>query len=194
ELLGDNANDYRDQRDLMIDKLSNIVDVQYAEDVNGMVSIYAGGLQVVNGATANMLPTRNPDSPGDMTFIANITSGEIAGYKKSLAETDKIRNQLNALVDTLVNGQIEVTMPNGYKTTEDMVATNAVTGIDPITGNTVNYAAGDTIPAGVKITTSVTFQVNGFNGLHRLGYSLNNPAETGLDFFTSKDGSTPFTI
>src|SRR5690606_15967697 len=58
EMLGDNANDYRDQRDLMIDKLSSIVDVQYAEDVNGMVSIYAGGLQVVNGATANMLPTR----------------------------------------------------------------------------------------------------------------------------------------
>lgn len=186
EALGDNANDYRDQRDLMIDKLSSIVDVQYAEDVNGMVSIYTAGVQVVNGAVPTLLST-------DPTNVPPVTSGEVAGYIASLGETEKVRNQLNALVDTLVNGQIEVTMPNGYKTSTNMVATNAVTGKDE-NGNDVSFAAGETIPPGVKITTSVTFQVNGFNGLHRLGYSLNSPAETGLDFFTTKDGSTPFTI
>jgi len=186
EALGDNANDYRDQRDLLIDKLSNIVDVQYAEDVDGMISIYTAGIQVVNGSVPTLLSI-DPNNP------PNVTSGEVAGYISSLEATDKVRDQLNALVDTLVNGSIKVTMQNGYKTSENMVATNPVSGIDA-NGNPVSYAAGETIPPGVKITTSADFVVNGFNGLHRLGYTLNNPSETGLDFFTSKDGKTPFTI
>ncbi|MGI2296591.1 flagellar hook-associated protein FlgK [Paenibacillus sp. GXUN7292] len=184
ESLGDHANDYKDQRDLLIDNLSRIVDVQYAEDVNGMVSLYVGGAQVLNGAEPTALTAAD---------VTNITSGEIAGYNKSLAEISLVRNQMNALVDTLVNGQIEVTMPNGYKTSTDMVALNDVTGVDS-SGNQVSYTAGTTIPADTKITSSVTFQVAGFNGLHKLGYSLNEPAETGINFFTTKDGSSPFTI
>lgn len=184
ELLGDNANDYRDQRDVLIDKLSKVTDVQYAEDVNGMVSIYVGGAQVVNGNAATPLTTAN---------VASITGGEIAGYKKSQEDIELVRDQLNAMINTFVNGEIDVTMPNGYKTSEDMVAKNDVTVTDD-NGVETTIAAGTVIPAGSKITSSVTFTVNGFNGVHRLGYSLNSPAETGLNFFTTKDGSNNFSI
>lgn len=184
EVLGDNANDYRDQRDVLIDNLSKIADVQYAEDANGMVSVYVGGAQVVDGNAATPLAAAN---------VASITGGEIAGFKKSQEDVELVRDQLNAMIDTLVNGEIDVTMPNGYKTSEDMVAKNDVTAKDE-NGVETTYAAGTVIPAGSKITSSVTFTVNGFNGVHRLGYSNNTPAETGLNFFTTKDGSANFTL
>lgn len=184
EMLGDNANDYRDQRDVLLDELSKIVDVQYAEDANGMVNVYSGGIQVINGAQVTNLT--NADVP-------NITGGEIAGYAKSLEDIQLVRDQLNAMVDTLVRGEIEITMPNGYKTSNDMIAENDVE-VTNADGTKTTYAAGDTIPAGSNITSSVTFKVNGFNGVHQLGYSLNTPAETGIPFFTSKDNTVPFTI
>jgi flagellar hook-associated protein 1 FlgK len=182
EILGDNANDYRDQRDLLMDKLSKLVDVQYTEDVNGMVSIFTGGAQVLAGTTVT--PLEDAEA---------ITGGEIAGYAKSLEDIDVVRSQLNALIDTLVRGEIDITMPNGYRTSNIMIAENAVQVTDD-NGVVTNYAAGAQIPAGSNVTSSVTFKVAGFNGLHELGYSINDPAETGISFFTSKDGEVPFTI
>ncbi|URN96091.1 MAG: flagellar hook-associated protein FlgK [Candidatus Pristimantibacillus lignocellulolyticus] len=184
EMLGDHANDYRDQRDVLVDKLSKIVDVQYTEDPSGMVNVYSGGVQVVNGQVPTALTRAD---------VANITSGEIAGYKKSQADIIQTRSQLDALVDTLINGKVQITMPNGYKTSTDMVADNDVTAVNAL-GVTTNYAAGTTIPAGSKITTSAKFTVDGFNGVHKMGYTLNSPAETGLDFFTLKDPTLPFSI
>lgn len=185
EILGDHANDYRDQRDVLIDQLSKIVDVTYTEDANGMVSIYSGGVNVVNGAQVTSLTTND---------VANITSGEIRGYTQSLDEINKVRNQLNALVDTMVNGTIEVNLPNGYKTQSTMVAKNDVQVTDETTTppTVVDYAAGTPIPPGSKITSAVTFEVDGFNGLHQLGYALDG--STGLDFFKTNDGSNTFTI
>lgn len=180
EQLGDNANDYRDQRDVLLDQLSRITDVQYAEDANGMVNILSAGVQVVSGETPTLLGTAD---------VANITSGEIAGYKKSVEEVALIRNQLNAMVDTLVNGAVDVTLPNGYVTSANLVANNDVTLED---GTTVT--AGTVIPAGSRIASSVSVTVNGFNGLHQLGYTLSDPAQTGLPFFTTTDGSGTFNI
>src|SRR5690606_39163253 len=57
EILGDNANDYRDTRDLLIDELSKLVDVTYTEDGNGMVSIFSGGVNIVNGLQTTALTT-----------------------------------------------------------------------------------------------------------------------------------------
>jgi len=185
ELTGDHANDYRDTRDLLIDELSKIVDVTYTEDAEGMVSIFSGGVNVVNALQTTPLTAAN---------LPTITGGEIKGYTQSLEEINKVRNQLNALVDTLINGAVDVTMPNGYKTQDIMVAKNAVTVLDETTtpATEIQYNAGDQIPAGSKIISSVTFEVNGFNGLHRLGYALDGT--TGLDFFSTKDNSTTFTI
>lgn len=183
EILGDNANDYRDTRDLLMDELSKIIDVTYTEDANGMVSIFSGGVNVVNGVQTTALTAA--EAP-------NITSGEIKGYAQSLIEIDKVRNQLNAMVNTLVNGTVDVTMPNGYKTQSDMVAKNDVTVLDEATNTETTIVAGDQIPAGSKIVSAVTFEVQGFNGLHKLGYALDGT--TGLEFFSAKDASTTFTI
>ncbi len=179
EAFGDNANDYRDQRDLMIDKLSTIVDVQVAETPAGDFSITAAGVNVVNNEATVLLTAAN-------ATVA--TAGELAGYQKALGEVELIRNQLNAMVNTLVQGSFTVRLENGYMTSGPMTAQNNVT----LEGGAV-ILAGVTIPAGSKIISAVEFEVQGFNGLHELGYGLPD-GTTGVPFFTTADGSTTFNI
>lgn len=47
------ANDLRDQRDIVLDNLSKIVDVKYREDANGRVSIFVEGVKFVEEGTYN---------------------------------------------------------------------------------------------------------------------------------------------
>lgn len=178
ESFGDNANDYRDQRDLLIDQLSTIVDVQFVENESGMVSLVSAGVNVLEGENVTYLTAAN---------AATATAGQLNGYTRSLEETNTIRNQLNALVSTLVTGDVKVTLSNGYITSQDMVALNDVT----LQGGAL-IPAGQNIPAGSTITSSVDVMVKGFNGLHQLGYSLTDPPASGIPFFVSTGGG--FTI
>jgi flagellar hook-associated protein 1 FlgK len=179
EGMGNNANDYRDQRDLLVDQLSSIIDVQVIETPEGDYSIVAAGVTVVANGTFTALAAGN---------VETATSGELAGYRHSLEEINQIRNQLNAMVDTLVNGEITVRLDNGYMTSDDMTALNDV----ELADGTV-IPAGQTIPAGSEIVSPVEFRVNGFNGLHRLGYALDG-GRTNIPFFTTADGSDTFTM
>jgi len=180
EALGDNANDYRDQRDLLIDKLSSLVDVQVTDMPNGDVTIVSAGVEVVNGDAFTEFTVANAGAA---------TAGKLHGYVQSKDEVTIITNQLNAMVNTLVQGQITVTLPNGYVTNASLVANNAVT----LEDGTV-IPAGTPIAAGSRIASAVEVTVNGFNGLHALGYSQSDPATSGIPFFVTADGSNTFDI
>lgn len=52
---GMKANDLRDQRDALLDKLSNLVSVTSVESSEGSVSVYVGGHQLVDRSTAHTL-------------------------------------------------------------------------------------------------------------------------------------------
>jgi len=180
EGLGGNANDYRDQRDILVDKLSSIVDVQFAEALNGDYTIIAAGIEVVNGDQMVALTEAN---------AANATAGELSGFNLAMNDIEHVRNELNALVATLTSGSVDVTLKNGYVTSSPLVANNEVTLED---GTTI--PAGATIPAGSKVVSELKITVNGFNGLHQLGYSLSDPAMSGIPFFVTADGSTDFNM
>lgn len=49
EVTKDNANDLRDKRDLLLDKLSKLVDINVSEDNQGMVNVGAGNGSLVTG-------------------------------------------------------------------------------------------------------------------------------------------------
>ncbi len=55
ELNGDRANDLRDRRDLLLDKLAELASIQYAESETGEVSIYLGAHELVVGTTARTI-------------------------------------------------------------------------------------------------------------------------------------------
>lgn len=182
EAMGDHANDFRDQRDFLVDQLSGLVDIQVTEGADNNYTVVAAGVTVV----ANDVPTQ--------LAVGNVngnTGGELAGYVNSKGDVQQITNELNAMVEALVNGKVTVTIPNGYTTKASMVAASDVK-IDSGNGTTSVIPKGTPIPAGTKIVDSFEIEVNGFNGLHQLGYGLGTPATNGIPFFVNDGGA--FTI
>ena len=78
EATGAMANDLRDQRDLLVDKLSGFVNLNIYEDSNGMYSVVSNGVSLVNGINKLTLEMSDP--------IANKTYG-INDYTVLLKES-----------------------------------------------------------------------------------------------------------
>jgi flagellar hook-associated protein 1 FlgK len=107
EMTGDNANDLRDQRDVVLDKLSNLVGITYKEQDDGQVSVYVGGTSLIYGNSYNELTTvLNANNRWDVqwkdTGIAlNVRSGEMAG---TLISRDDILDEQISNLDLLTQG------------------------------------------------------------------------------------------
>ncbi|MEE9496418.1 MAG: flagellar hook-associated protein FlgK [Desulfobacterales bacterium] len=111
-----NANDYRDQRDLVLKELSELIDLNAFEDANGNVSVLnASGRPLVSGTASWQLSTELNvvsglqdvvwlDNDGNSVNISNDISG---GKLKGWLETRDVLipgflNRLDALAQTLV--------------------------------------------------------------------------------------------
>lgn len=182
EGFGDHANDLRDQRDLLVDKLSKIVNVTVTEMPNGY-TISMGNIELVNGPNVQM--------PVDAAALqaayesGDLNSGEVYGMFYSLNHYVKdYRTQLDAMVRALVEGEFTVTLPKGTVIPDGMV----------LNGVTYSEAAGNRV-----LTDDLTITVKGINGLHQLGYTYADPdpntglVPNGLPFFTIKPGYTELT-
>ncbi|KIL40648.1 flagellar hook protein FlgK [Gordoniibacillus kamchatkensis] len=179
EGMGDSANDLRDQRDLLTDNLSKIVNITVTETATGY-SINMGGVNLVNGETATATSAtalQTAFSSGDLS------SGEAYGmiYSRDKYVVD-YQNQLDTLANTIANGDVTITIPAG-----SVIPNNTVlnTANGPVTYS--GSVAQRTLAADTVVT------VKGLNGLHKLGYLFTTPPTTGGDFFTAKAGSTGIT-
>ncbi len=103
---GENANDLRDKRDLLIQQLSEQVGIHALEMGDGMVSIVLpGGISLVQGASYNSLSVTNSssgsvvnllDTTGTTTDITSrIDGGRLGGY------IDARDNHVGSYLDTL---------------------------------------------------------------------------------------------
>lgn len=164
EALGDNANDLRDQRDLLMDQLSGFGNVQVTE-TNDIYQVTFGNVMVVNDTQPPVMFT--------LANTASLTKGEIAGYIEARdVHTQAYIDQMNVMANTLATGKIEVTLPAGS--------------ILP-TGVTIAGAQMD--PSNPRMLLQDTkYVVAGLNGLHKLGYTLQEPATAGKDFFVTDTG------
>ena len=164
EGLGDNANDLRDQRDLLTDDLSKIVNVTVL-DTDAGYSISMGGTALVTGTAVTPVTA---DVLSDAYASGDLNSGEVHGMivSRDVYVAD-YRRQLDTLANTMANGEIQVIVPAG------------------------SVLPGTTTP--LAVDTAVT--VNGINGLHKLGYTLEGgtPPATGLDLFTFAAGASGIT-
>lgn len=161
EMLGDHANDLRDQRDLLTDKLSQLVNIKVT-DTNDGYSITMGGTSLVNGSEVTPLTSERLSTA---YASGGLTGGKVHGMFVSLDDTAEFVKQLDTMANTIANGEIEVTIPAG------------------------SVLPGTTVP----ITSDQKMIVKGINGLHKLGYTMTDPATPGEDIFTMKDGATSFT-
>jgi flagellar hook-associated protein 1 FlgK len=173
EGLSQNANDLRDQRDLLVDELSRLVNVAVQRTPNGY-NITMGNVSLVNRYTAG--------GPFDEALLLDaynekdLKSGELYGMLLGKQETiPEYQKQLDTMVKAMVEGEMQVTLPAGSMLPEGTIL------------NGVTYTgANRMLPNDLQVT------VKGINGLHRLGYTLDPTLTQGNDFFTLREGFTAF--
>lgn len=169
EGLGDNANDLRDQRDLLTDQLSGLVNIRVEDQANGY-RITMGGTELVQGtATAEL----DMETLNTAFASGDLNSGAIYGtiYSRDHFVEGYI-GELDKLVQTMANGEFDITLPKGSVLPEGTVLNN------------VTYTGTNR-----TLTEDTTVTVKGLNGLHQLGYSLAGE-DAGLPFFTDSAGGT----
>jgi flagellar hook-associated protein 1 FlgK len=148
ELGGHTANEYRDQRDLVLKELSELIDISSFEDANGGVTVSVGSGQVLVEGTHTYTLSTQPDASGhrDITWIDSsgnsviisndISKGKLKGWLD--ARDVDINDSLNKL-DTLAQNLMAAVNPlhaNGY-------------GLDNSTGN--DFFTGSATAVGIQV-------------------------------------------
>ncbi len=112
ELGGIFANDLRDRRGLMIDQLSQFIDVNTADQANGATLVYVGALMIVDDSDAIHLDTRDLAGKSFVTseVVWEGTTKKVQNYNGELKGLMEMRdktipqymNDLDVLAETLV--------------------------------------------------------------------------------------------
>lgn len=173
EGLGNDANDLRDQRDVLLDDLSKVINITVTENGDGY-TVAMGGQVLVSGF--NVESTVSAESL-QSAFGTDLQSGSIYGMIYSRDTLVKSYSaELDAMVNTMVNGDITLTLPAGA-----VVPEGTVVGGVTYTGTVADRT--------LEETDNRQITVQGFNGLHKLGYVLKDGTfQTGADFFQTSDG------
>ncbi|WP_028559276.1 flagellar hook-associated protein FlgK [Paenibacillus pinihumi] len=166
EGLGDSANDLRDQRDLLADQISKVININVTELGTGY-QISMGGVNLVEG---NVLNPLTMDGIQEAFTNGDLNDGEMYGLIESRDRfVQGYINDLDKLARTIANGDVEITLPKGTMLPPGVVLNG--------------------IPAGTReVTEDTKVTVKGLNGLHQLGYTLSG--QQGVPFFTNANGGT----
>lgn len=158
------ANDLRDNRDLLLDKLSTIIDVNSIENENGEMTVYIGSMSIVNGPNAIKIDTEIGNVGGKITHKlvwegTSITLKNSSGQLKGLLDArdviiPKYLEQLNVLARALVtevnalhrtgyglNGSTDVDFFDANYTDASSIKINAEIELDP--SKIVSSASGE---------------------------------------------------
>lgn len=183
EGMGQNANDLRDQRDLLTDNLSHLVDINVQETSNSMYNItLRDGTQLVHGIEHTQLAVNSAGTGIEALVIGTedeynavtMAAGEIAGILKSQATVTEYQEHLDTILKGMIYGDVEVTIPAGSILAEDVLDANG----------DLLIAANTVVSADTKVT------VQGINGLHQLGWGVSKEdgsAVGGLHLFEPVD-------
>jgi flagellar hook-associated protein 1 len=127
------ANDLRDQRDLLVDKLSQIVKVSVVESVEGSASIYLGGRQLVDRDRVNELDL-DLSGPFARVIWADGTSTSVTVNDGKLAGLIDSR-------DTIIQGRIDEVNNLAGRVIESVNSVHAAgVGLDGVGG--LNFFSG----------------------------------------------------
>lgn len=179
EGLGDNPNDLRDQRDLAIDKLSKLANVQVTQLDNGYQVTLGGQIVVAGDQVTNV----SADSLKAAFDGGTLSGGEVFGMFVSRdTYVTTYKGQMDQLALTLATGDIQVTLPAGTVLPEGTVLNTGLNGSPMTYSNAANNR---------RLNADTPVTVQGINGLLQLGYTVNGTSpEKGLPLFTSIGGGT----
>jgi len=105
EITGDTANDYRDQRNTLIDRLSKLVNAEVTEMQDGQVSVTLGGYFLVSKGIRTRLSV-GESQPGSMYYVPKLEGTDIevpihSGIIKGLMES---RGEVSGAKGSVENG------------------------------------------------------------------------------------------
>jgi flagellar hook-associated protein 1 FlgK len=123
EVNGQSANDFRDRRDVLVDRLSQLVNITVNENSNGSMNVMMGAQVLVNGTTGktDLFAVPNVGNSGlvDITYgsggpAATLGTGEISG-KLTVRDTNipSYQTQLNSLASNLITA-VNTVHATGY--------------------------------------------------------------------------------
>ncbi len=157
ESTGYTANEYRDQRDVVLKELSELIDIDSFEDASGSVTVSVGSGQViVEGAHSYTLSTQPNafglldvtwlDGSGNTMIITNdISKGKLKGWLDARdIDIDGHMNNLDALAQTLM-GEVNTLHIAGY-------------GLDGSTSN--DFFTGAATAAGIQVNPLIAADTN----------------------------------
>lgn len=119
EAAGDNSNDLRDKRDLLVDELSRIVRIHVNEDNRGMYTVSVSGAALVIGTESNPLEFNVNDLSGnimfkDMGYELIPNGGELNGlFTTRDSIIPEYMDKLEKMTETLFN-QVNTIHKGGY--------------------------------------------------------------------------------
>lgn len=111
EVAGISANDLRDKRDLLLESLSEIIDISTMENDTGQVDVYVGGgVTLVAGVRATPLEVEiDAENPslynvisGGVELNDRITGGSIKGVLDAREYFQEVGDKINLLAATLI--------------------------------------------------------------------------------------------
>ncbi|MDR7000977.1 flagellar hook-associated protein FlgK [Neobacillus niacini] len=162
-------NDLYDQRDVLIDNLSKIVNVSVTNHSNGLVDVAIGTDFLVKGIDVNKLEgfdlSNGLKYPENITLNGNplqLNSGELKGRIESYQKTiPEMHNKIDTLAKTFADS-INKIHSSGYHLQNSGGTFNAVSpsddffkGIDPITGNILDPTKVDISAKNIEINPAI---------------------------------------
>lgn len=157
ELSGEQANDLRDKRNLLLDDLSELINISYHEDADGKLIVSCEGTELVNHTTATLLETSADATTGfyniyyeGTTTDFDYTDGKLMAYKNlrdgsttGNIGTPYILNNLNKLAGSIAEA-FNAIHETGYTKPDDTTASQTgVSFFEIPTGGYGNVTAGN---------------------------------------------------
>jgi flagellar hook-associated protein 1 FlgK len=180
EVSGNKANDLRDQRDLLVDQLSKIINITSRERDDGQLDVQVGGVELISGPDARQL-TATVDSSIDpnrsdllsVEFADNsqkvlITNGQLYGTLQIRdTELPSIEGRLDTLAKSLIHAMntIQSQGAGSERMSSAITSTNAVASpYAPLNSTLLPYSVSDG-----------SFKVNVYDSTGALAETVNVP-------------------
>ncbi len=152
------ANDLRDKRDLLLDQLSELVNIQYKEDQYGRVSVSAEGINLVSGENSHQLSVKVTKQEGLFQLGIQTQSGQSVNF--SSGQFGGLLEMHNQFISGLL-GKLDNLAKNLVQEVNRIhrAGKGLPAGNPPVSSTGVDFFTG-TDAASINISTDVLEDVN----------------------------------
>ncbi len=168
----DNANDYTDELNSLLDTLADYVNISVSEDKNGMYSVSVGGISLVSGTSFNTLACESDSGSGSFSTVVWEESGKEVKLKGGM---------LLGLIESRGN-ETESLAESG----DEEADVDADSESYNFTGESENLIT----ELRMGLNMLINLLARKVNAIHSGGEGLDG--STGADFFVKIDDSLPF--